>query len=154
MYGINAIPGWYRLLAVIPKDYCALIDAARVYVDFWVNLCALSLFVIAEFYVAAILAHRMGFSTLLTRTGQFPWIPAVALVTFLISHRLAKKAALEWGNWVKAAFDLYLPELRAKLEFAPSASTKEEYDKWVAFNIAALTRDPAWMPRRIPRDRT
>jgi hypothetical protein len=78
----------------------------------------------------------------------------VALITFLISYRFAKKAAREWGNWVKAAFDLYLPNLRAQLEFAPSSSTKEAYEKWVAFNIATLTRDPAWMPHKIRRDKS
>jgi hypothetical protein len=154
MYGINAIPGWYRLLAVVPKDYCALIDAARVYVDFWVNLCALSLLVLAEFYIAAIAAHRISISALLSRSGHFPWIPVLALVTFLTSYRLAQKAAREWGNWVKATFDIYLPKLRACLEYAPSVSAKEEYEKWVAFNVAVLTRDPRWMPQKIRTNRT
>ncbi len=47
VYGIEAIQGWNRLLAVIPKDYQDIIDNAKAQVDFWVNigvLCVLSLF--------------------------------------------------------------------------------------------------------------
>jgi len=42
VYGIEAIQGWNRLLAVIPKDYQDLIDNAKAQVDFWVNLGVLS----------------------------------------------------------------------------------------------------------------
>ncbi len=38
MYGLDAIPGWDRLLAVIPKDYRELVDTAKAQTDFWVNL--------------------------------------------------------------------------------------------------------------------
>jgi hypothetical protein len=38
VYGIDAIPGWYRLLAVVPEDYRQLMDASRARVDLWVNV--------------------------------------------------------------------------------------------------------------------
>lgn len=149
MYGLDAIPGWFRLLAVIPKEYRALIDSARARVDFCVNFAFLSLFVIVEFYLAAILAKRLSVSGFFSPSGRFPWIPLFALLSFWMAYVFAKRAAQEWGEWVKSAYDLYLPDLRAKLEFAPVATQKEEREMWTAFTIAALTRDPEWMPEKI-----
>jgi hypothetical protein len=38
IYGLEAIDGWPRLLAVIPADYRQAIDDAKAQVDFWVNI--------------------------------------------------------------------------------------------------------------------
>lgn len=152
MYGINAIPGWFRLLAVVPKDFRDLIDSARARLDFWVNISFLSLLVIAEFYLVAIYAGRIHLSTLFSVKGRFPWVPLLALLGFWIAYTFARNAAAEWGNWVKSAFDLYLPDLRAKLEFVPAATKKEEREKWISFNVAVLTRDPRFMPAKIRKE--
>ena len=150
MYGINAIPGWYRLLAVIPKDYRELIDSSRSTVDFWVNLSFLSLIVIVEFYLCAILSGQISWAGIVSRSGQFPWIPVLGLLSFRIAYTFAKKAAGEWGNWVKSAFDLYLPDLRSMLEFAPATKEAERL-RWINFNIAVLTRRATRMPEKTRR---
>lgn len=149
MYGFDAIPGWFRLLAVIPKEYRALIDSARARVDFCVNFAFLSLLVIVEFYLAAIISKRMSVAGIFSPSGRFPWIPLLALLSFCLAYAFARRAAEEWGEWVKSSFDLFLPQLRAKLEFAPATTQKEEREIWTAFTIATLTRDPEWMPEKI-----
>ena len=49
MYGLDAIPGWLRILAVIPKDYRESVDNAKAQVDFWLNLWFLSILMIFEY---------------------------------------------------------------------------------------------------------
>jgi hypothetical protein len=149
MYGINAIPGWFRLLAVIPKEYREIIDSARARLDFWVNACFLSLLAIVEFYLAAYYAERLTLSMLFSPRGQFPRIPLMALFGFVLAYFFARNAAGDWGNWIKSAFDLYLPDLRARFGFTPAATKKAERETWVNFNIAVLTRNPDWMPAKI-----
>src|SRR5712692_4078105 len=48
MYGFDAIEGWTRLLAVIPKDYRELIETTKAETDFWVNLWFISLLILCE----------------------------------------------------------------------------------------------------------
>lgn len=149
MYGIDAISGWSRLLAVIPKEYRDLIDAGRARVDVWVNVACLSLLVVVEFYVSAIAAERISFSGLFSLTGDFPWIPLFSLLSFWVAYIFARKSVEQWGNWVRSAFDLYLPDLRTKLEFAPGRTKEAEFQTWSDFNIAVLTGNPEWMPEKV-----
>jgi len=145
MYGIDSIPGWYRLLAVIPKEYRGLIDSAKAPLNFWVNACFLSLLAIVEFYLAATVAGAISWRGLVSPHARFPWIPLFAFLSFLLSYSFARRAAEEWGNWVKSAFDLYLPDLRTKLGFPPAASKQEEFTTWTNFSVAVLTRSAELM---------
>jgi hypothetical protein len=139
MYGLDAIPGWDRLLGVIPKDYRELVDTAKGNMDFWVNTWLLSLLFVLEY---------IGFAVY---GGQFKmlWVLPIALgITFIASFR-ARSAAAEWGNTVKAAFDVFLPELRKKLEFSPTATMDEERQLWIGFSQAILRRDARTLANRI-----
>jgi hypothetical protein len=145
VYGIDAIPGWYRLLAVIPEHYRTLMDAARARVDLWVNVSFLAALATVEFFIRAIWTKRT--------TGIWPdsmvfWFPFLTLTLAYITYRLAGGAASEWGHWVKAAFDLYLPELRQKLEFALPSTTAQEKTMWTGFNRVTIYRDAAALPEK------
>lgn len=146
MYGINAIPGWFRLLAVVPKDYRALLDAARAQVDFWVNLSFLSLIVIIEYYFAAFRANRLVFSGLFSGSATLHWIPLLALVFSVVAYTFARNAVQDWGNWVKSAFDMYLSDLRDKLGFARPQDREHGRRMWIAFNRAVLARNAELLP--------
>jgi hypothetical protein len=148
MYGINAIPAWYRLLAVVPKEYRALIDSARVSLDFWVNLCFLSLVLIVEYFSLAVWTRQISLRSPFSLIGPFPLLPFLFLSSAWVSYVLGKKATVEWGNWVKSAFDIYLPKLRAALEFATPDTKGAERKMWIAFNRAVLARDPQLMPEK------
>lgn len=148
MYGIDAIPGWYRLLAVIPQSYIDLMNAARARVDFWVNLWFLSIVVAFEYLILAFWHIRASDFWSVFSQETLWWIPLVALLISYLSFSFATNAVAIWGNWVKAAFDLYLPELRKKLEFPTPKTKDEETRMWKGFNVAALYRHADSLPEK------
>ncbi len=144
IYGLDAIPGWYRLMAVVPKDYRALIDAGRARVDLWVNTSFVGLLITFEYYGVVFWALDKDHAP----TGWLSRIPIFSLLGAYIAYRLAKNAAIEWGHWVKSAFDLYIPDLREALELTVPATNDQEKAMWIAFSRMAIYRDAAAMPAK------
>jgi len=138
MYGLDAIPGWNRLIAVIPKDYYSVINDSESIMNFWVNLCALSWVVVFEYVLLSIYK------------GAIPivWFPFAAVGISFIFFWRAKVAALEWGNFVKASFDVFLPALYGKLGFPFPEDRKQEQSVWGDFSRAIIYRNPDELPPR------
>lgn len=138
MYGLDAIPGWTRLQAVIPKDYRQLVDDAKALTDFWVNLSVLGFLLMLE-YVSFVVA-----------TGRvvMTWIPLLAVGLVVIASNRSRESAAAWGDTVKGAFDVFLPELRKKLSFAQPSDIKAERLLWTRFSQALAYREPRIMPER------
>jgi hypothetical protein len=65
-----------------------------------------------------------------------------------ISWLRVRSAAVEWGEVVKSAFDVFLPELHKKLEF-PIATREEERQMWERFSQAIIYRLPSSLPERV-----
>lgn len=147
VYGIDAIPGWYRLLGVVPAEYRGLIDAARARIDLWVNFSFLAALAILEYATFALVAKGVEMSS----RQNLWWFPVLMLVLAYLGYRLATNAVAEWGHWVKSAFDLYLPELRKKLEFAVPNTTEEQKAMWAGFSQAAVYRSASAMPKKITK---
>jgi hypothetical protein len=139
MYGVDSIHGWNRLLAVVPKDYLALVDTAKAATDFWVNLIYLGLLFTAE---------SIGL-LLYTREWGLAWVPVVTVIVVVISYTRARSAAVGWGDLLKAAFDVFLPELARKLEFDQPTSKEGMQHMWGNFSKAIVFRAPASLPARI-----
>ena len=116
MYGLEAIDGWSRLLAVIPKDYREIIDDAKTQVDFWINLGFLSGLLLIEYIGLAIY----------TRSVVDWWIFALILLVGIMSPHFAENSAIEWGDYVKAAFDIYRFNLIELLNFESPQSREDE----------------------------
>lgn len=137
MYGIDTIGAWNRLLAVLPKDYRELIDAAKAQFDFWFNLYVLSLLFIIEYAAAVVFSgiHAV-------------WLPILALVAARLAYTQACRAAVEWGDLVKAAFDVFLPDLASKLKLSIPSKRTEERKLWTRFTQAVLYRAPSAIPER------
>ncbi len=136
MYGLDSIPGWYRLLGVIPSDYRELMDSAKANMDFWANSVFLSGILILEY---------IGLC-LYTRSLPMWWFPIVALLVSHISYVGATRAAEEWGNFVKSAFDIFLSDLYEKLRIAPPETRDEERKLWTSFSQAMIYRLPSSLP--------
>ncbi|NJN65907.1 MAG: hypothetical protein HC884_03915 [Chloroflexaceae bacterium] len=107
MYGVDAIPGWNRLLAVMPEAYAQLVDNEKAIVDFWVNMWLASLLCLVEYVGVALYTH----------TIVAPLLPPIALALLLFAYLRARSAAVEWGDMFKAAFDVFLPDLHRKFGF-------------------------------------
>lgn len=128
MYGIDMQPAWYRLIAVIPDNYLRELYTARSYVDFWANIWIFSIIIMLEY------------SFLITYTGvtDLLWIPPLCLLVSTLSMQYTRTAVLEWGNFVKSAFDLFLPNLRNLLLFDKPTSFEEEKELWKNFSMASM----------------
>lgn len=128
MYGIDAIPGWYRLLGVVPDHFRKFIEESEAQVNFWINICLLGSIIIIE-YIAL---------SLFTTSVPFLWIPAIAGMVVFIAFAKARNAAVEWGNWVKSAFDIYLFDLRKRLSLPEASNPAEEIQLWNKFSRAVI----------------
>ena len=136
MYGLETIDGWSRLLAVIPTEYRNLIDSAKAQVDFWVNL----------FYLSLILV--IGSLGLIGMYRVIPplWFLALVIFILLISPWRARRLAVEWGDFVKGAFDVYRFNLLDSLSIKRPGTRREEFETWKNFSQAIVFR----LPERIP----
>lgn len=128
MYGVDSIVVWVRLLSVIPEDYRRLIDTAKAQMDFWVNTWLLGLLAVVEYIGMLLYAREV---TML-------WFPLLAVLVVLAAASRAKTAAVHWGDYVKASFDLFLPALRQKLQLPAPANINEERILWTNFSQVVI----------------
>jgi hypothetical protein len=136
MYGFEATVGWTRLQAVLPREWRELLDGAKARMDLWVNLWFLSLVLAAEYGALAFSTGRVEGS----------WILLAALGGAGIFSFFARQEAVQWGEMVKASFDVFLPELRQKLGLGAPTSRKMERSMWTAYSQAILYRLPGSLP--------
>jgi hypothetical protein len=142
VYGIDSIPGWLRLQAVIPKEFQALLNDARAQVDFFVNTLFLSsaiAILAATRCVLDIIANWRCFDNL---SLVFPATAIVAIAIARIAYHAAVGLAGTWGDLVKSAFDLYLPSLAKQLGYQlPDTESKRK-----AFWEAVTSMFLYWTP--------
>jgi len=136
IYGFESICGWSRLLAVVPKDYRDLVDSSKAQVDFWLNLWALScLFILTT--LCGIIDKRAWHEVT---------YPLASLIVMWISSRCARSAAAQWGETIKATFDVFLPALRKTLGFDREMNREQERKFWTDFSQVMTYRDPEALP--------
>lgn len=137
MYGLEAIDGWGRLLAVVPKDYTELIDSAKSQVDFWVNMGVVFILLQVE-YVSLVYIFNQG--------NLNWWIVLLLIIVGTIPPLRATSAAREWGDLIKSAFDMFIPKMREALGMAEPKNRDEEKLQWTHFSQAIIYR----LPERNP----
>ena len=138
MYGVDSIAIWEHLLAVIPEDYRKLIDDSKAQVDFWANVWILSILFIFEYIFIASNINKINNL----------WILVSAIVLVFVAFSRARASAVQWGKWVKAAFDVFLPELYKKLGFKSQKSEIEAKQMWRDFSQAIIYMDSDCLPSR------
>ncbi len=137
IYGIESIDGWSRLIAIIPKEYVELIDNAKTQVDFWINISILSFLLLMEYIGLAIY----------TKSLVVFWLPMLLLaIVAWLSPRFAISFAVQWGNYVKAAFDVFTPKLREQLGIRQPSNREDERKEWKAFSQTIIYRDRDQLP--------
>lgn len=137
MYGLEAIDGWGRLLAVVPKDYTELIDSAKSQVDFWVNMGVVFILLQVEYLSLAYFFNHATFNW---------WIVLLLIALGTVPPLRATSAAREWGDLIKSAFDMFAPQMREALGFDVPKDRDEEKSQWTKFSQAIIYR----LPERIP----
>lgn len=140
MYGFDAIAGWSRLRAVVPADVLKQVDGAKSQVDFAVNLWA----------VWWVLLFEYAAFTAVSKAWAVPWFPALAAVSIIVSSTLARSSVVLWGENVKAAFDVFLPELRRVLGLPVPVSREQERREWSCLSHAYLYREAGYLPEFGP----
>jgi hypothetical protein len=138
IYGIDAVSSWNRLVAVVPKDYQDLVSEAKAETDFWLHLWIAGLVIlIGDICGVVYVAIFVGIGKHLL---MLVLLAPVLLLTLVFANR-ARVAAIAWGDTVKAAFDVFLPELGKKLGFPPIVTRKQEKDLWWLFAKVITYRD-------------
>jgi hypothetical protein len=130
MYGLDPIPAWGRLLAVVPKEYIELVDSVKANVDLWVNLGVVFVLLQTE-YVALVY---------ITRHQLNWWIVVLWVVLGTLAPLRATSSAREWGEFVKAAFDVFAPKLRETLGIEKPATREAEFAQWQRYSQALIYR--------------
>jgi hypothetical protein len=137
MYGLEGIDGWGRLLAVIPKDYIELIDAAKAQVDFWANIGVVLILILIEYAgLAIIFGHPLNL-----------WIVLLLVILGTIPPLRATSSAQEWGDYVKSAYDMFSPKMRETLGFEDPKDREEEAKQWTSYSQSIIYR----IRDRIPK---
>jgi hypothetical protein len=138
MYGLDPMPGWVRLLAIIPKEYSGLVSNAKAQVDFWVNLCLLSVAALIEYLGLEIYSDF----------AKVVRYPILILIVVFFAYSRAQSSAIQWGSLVKSSYDIFLPELRNKLGFSNSTDVETENKMWQGFSQAIIYLKPEYLPNR------
>jgi hypothetical protein len=130
VYRYESITGWARLQGAMSKDYRELIGDAMSHTSLWVNLWFCSTLLVLEF---------LGLIICTWSFKAWPFPLACALGCWLATMQ-ARNAAESSGEWIKAAFDLFLPELCKKLGYRRPTSLAEEQALWLSFSQAIVYR--------------
>jgi hypothetical protein len=136
MYGLEAVDGWARLLAVIPKDYLEHTNNARAKVDFWVNLGIIFALLQIEYIMLAFV----------TGTSLKWWVVLLFIWLGTIAPLRATGAAIEWGDFVKSAFDVYRFKLLEALGIDLPKTREGEKKLWTKYSQAIIYRLPETLP--------
>jgi hypothetical protein len=94
VYGIDAIPLWFRIIAVVPKEFMDRIEGAKASVDFFVNTSVLSLLIFALLIL---------YSAVYAQYDPVFYAPA-AVVISLVSYAAACNTAVGWGGVCESGF--------------------------------------------------
>lgn len=138
MYGLEAITGWDRLIAVLPKDYLEIINGSKAHLDFWVNLGIATIFLSCEMAIFDI-----------SQCTQYIFWPIILLLIpiIIISYWASVDAAKDWGHTIKAAFDLFIPDLIKKADLFIPNNIQDRKRVLYAYSNAVLRRNPDLLPK-------
>jgi hypothetical protein len=140
-YGMAAIPLWPRLIAVIGPSYAETIDSAKVSLDFMLNSATLAGLLALLLFITGLV-----YPSPLASSGSLAgWLFEVAVLAGLAVwlYEQAIGRALDWGDQVRGAFDLYRGDLLTKLGYGQKPRTiDEERELWRGVSIRLIAGDP------------
>ncbi|MFO1069751.1 MAG: hypothetical protein U1E14_14625 [Geminicoccaceae bacterium] len=136
VYGLDAIPAWPRLVAVMPEHFRKIIADAKAMLDFCVNMVLVGVGIAAVDLGCAVYPLTQGGALLL----PMPKTLLLALLTAFLAYRLALGAASQYGGVVRSAFDLYRFDLARALGLEMPATADKEREMWVTVSRQQIYR--------------
>ncbi len=143
VYGFESINGWPRLQGVMSKDFRENLSNDRAKVDLWLNLCFLAVISVFEIAVVAKL-----------RSPSLAWLTAPVLAFAWVAYVQARTSVWQYGEQIKAAFDIYLPALAASLGYRLSANPEKNMKFWQSFGQVMVHRDAGALEEMSSADLT
>src|ERR1043166_3041244 len=132
VYNFESINGWSRIQALMSKQVAELLSRTRARVDMWLNFGFVTSLLMAEI---AVLGWKF-------RKVPFWWLFGAGLLFIVFAYTRARSSAARYGEQVKAAFDIYLPQLAQKLGFVLSQEVEKNRAFWQAYSRLMVYRDP------------
>lgn len=143
MYGVESIVMWSRLLTVVPPEYKSHIDDAKSHMDFWINLGVSSMLLLTS---SVVMRFYVNYKNIPVISFWF-WllIGLEVSVVYLCQYR-ATRSAILWGQTVKSAFDVYLPDLATKIGLKLPETREGRKLMWQNYGIALLYAREDFLP--------
>jgi hypothetical protein len=126
IYSIDAVIWWPRLLPLLPEDFRAQIDAAITPMLSMLNLALLSALLGLGGSLAVALNDR--------RVWLYLLVFGLGLLLWRAFYQAAVQAAYGYGNYVRAAFDLYRWEIFKAINVPFPLDHLDESHLWTVLN--------------------
>lgn len=133
VYGLDAIPTWPRLEAVLPERLLERIAESKAQLDFCINILLTGLIVIFTYGYLAFTMEKL----------PDWWLAVVGLVAVVLGYRIAADALHQYGEYVKSAFDLHRGDLADRLGLVLPRSPELERAMWTEVSRMMIYRSPA-----------
>lgn len=143
MYGVESVVVWSRLLTVIPADYKTHIDNAKANMDFWINL---GVSTILLFILSIGLRIYAVYQNIAVISILFWILVVIEVAVIYVCQYRATRNAIIWGQTVKSAFDVYLPDLATKLGLKMTEDREAQRLVWENYGIAILYARKDYLP--------
>jgi hypothetical protein len=144
IYGLDAIPAWPRLYAVMPEKTKHTLASAKAQMNFCVNIFVIAVVCLIVF---AGMSLRAGWTWLHANAApqhlDWAWVPLLLLPIAVITYQLALIAAMHYGNHVKSAFDLYRDDLARALGLQLPRCIDDERTMWRTASRMMIYRSAA-----------
>lgn len=131
VYGFESIGGWNRLQGLMSKDFREILGNDRARVDLWLNLCVVAFLLMWEVAIVARI-----------KEPSIIGIVPLLLLFIRLAYVRSRSSAQQFGEQIKSAFDIYLPELAGKLGYVLSCDTEKNRSFWQAFGEVMVYHDP------------
>jgi hypothetical protein len=133
VYGLDAIPAWPRLQALLPERLLERIAESKAQLDFCINILLTGLVVLFTYGYLAFTMEKL----------PDWWLAIAGLVAVVLGYRIAADALHQYGEYVKSAFDLHRGDLADRLGLALPRSPELERAMWTEVSRMMIYRSPA-----------
>lgn len=147
VYGADGIPLWIHLNTVIPKEFQDALEDAMAQVSFLLNLLVFAVIIFVasmmRFLFTLHLPHPFRLWNIFTfESISFASFAFCAVLVVWLSYKFSIGKIYQWGEFVKASFDCYLPDLAKRLGYKLPLTGDDQRRFWIAVSRRAIYHRP------------